>query len=148
MVDVIQIPNLPAATSLDGTELIEVVQGGVSCRATSAQIAGLYGSGSTITQSPNKSSTVVLSEQTGQITTAADALLADATVSFTLTNTTIGANDVPIITRKSGGTALASRVWVDSVAAGSCVICLKNESGGPLSEAVLLQFTIVRGAIS
>ncbi len=38
MVDVIQIPNLPAATSLSGAELIEVVQGGVSSRATIAQI--------------------------------------------------------------------------------------------------------------
>lgn len=39
MVDTIQIPNLPAATSLDGTEQFEIVQGGVSRRATIAEIA-------------------------------------------------------------------------------------------------------------
>ncbi len=43
MVDVIQIPNLPAATSLDGAEMFEVVQGGVSSRATVTQIADHLG---------------------------------------------------------------------------------------------------------
>lgn len=38
---VIQIPNLPVATSLTGAELLEVVQAGVSCRTTSQDIADL-----------------------------------------------------------------------------------------------------------
>ena len=37
----IQIPNLPAATSLNGSEQVEVVQAGVSVRTTTSQIAGL-----------------------------------------------------------------------------------------------------------
>ena len=37
----IQIPNLPAATSLNGTEEVEIVQAGVSVRTTTSQIAGL-----------------------------------------------------------------------------------------------------------
>lgn len=41
----VQIPNLPAAVSLNGTELLEVVQAGVSLRATSLAIASLGGSG-------------------------------------------------------------------------------------------------------
>jgi hypothetical protein len=36
-----QIPNLPVAISLNGTEQLEAVQAGVSVRVTSAQIAGL-----------------------------------------------------------------------------------------------------------
>lgn len=36
-----QIPNLPAAIALNGTEQLEAVQAGVSVRVTSAQIAGL-----------------------------------------------------------------------------------------------------------
>lgn len=39
----IQIPNLPAATSLNGTEELEAVQGGTSVRLTTAQIAGIGG---------------------------------------------------------------------------------------------------------
>ncbi len=37
----IQIPNLPAATSLNGAELVEIVQAGVSVRTTTLQIAGI-----------------------------------------------------------------------------------------------------------
>jgi len=37
-----QIPNLPAATSLNGTEQLEIVQAGVSRRTTTSQVAGLY----------------------------------------------------------------------------------------------------------
>lgn len=37
----ITIPNLPAATSLNGTEEVEVVQSGTSVRTTTSQIAGL-----------------------------------------------------------------------------------------------------------
>jgi len=37
----VQIPNLPVATSLNGTEQLEAVQAGVSVRVTSSQIAGL-----------------------------------------------------------------------------------------------------------
>lgn len=37
----VQIPNLPAAIALSGSEQLEVVQAGVSVRATASQIAGL-----------------------------------------------------------------------------------------------------------
>lgn len=37
----IQIPNLPAAIALNGTEQLEVVQAGVSVRTTTSQVAGL-----------------------------------------------------------------------------------------------------------
>ena len=37
----VQIPNLPVATSLSGTEQVEIVQAGVSRRTTTGQIAGI-----------------------------------------------------------------------------------------------------------
>ena len=37
----VQIPNLPLATSLNGTEELEIVQAGVSVRTTTADVAGL-----------------------------------------------------------------------------------------------------------
>jgi hypothetical protein len=37
----VQIPNLPAAIGLNGTEELEVVQGGTSCRTTTQAIANL-----------------------------------------------------------------------------------------------------------
>lgn len=41
----VQIPNLPAAISLNGTELFEVVQSGVSVRASLGQITTFTGRG-------------------------------------------------------------------------------------------------------
>jgi hypothetical protein len=37
----VQIPNLPVATALNGTEQLEAVQAGVSVRVSASQIAGL-----------------------------------------------------------------------------------------------------------
>ena len=37
-----QIPNLPAATALNGTEQLEIVQAGTSRRTTTQQVAGLF----------------------------------------------------------------------------------------------------------
>ncbi len=37
----VQIPNLPVAISLDGTEQVEIVQAGVSSRTTTRAIANL-----------------------------------------------------------------------------------------------------------
>ena len=42
MTAIIQIPQLPAAISLSGQELLEIVQNGVSLRCTSQQIASIY----------------------------------------------------------------------------------------------------------
>ncbi len=38
---VVQIPNLPAAIALSGTEQLEIVQAGVSCRTTTQAVANL-----------------------------------------------------------------------------------------------------------
>lgn len=37
----IQIPNLPVAITLNGSEQVEIVQAGVSCRTTTAAIASV-----------------------------------------------------------------------------------------------------------
>jgi hypothetical protein len=109
----------------------------------------LRASGGTVTQITNKSTGVTLNKRTGEITMeATDSIAAGAVASFTLTNSTILANDNATVSRKSGGTAASYRVWVDSVAAGSCVICVENRTAGALAEAVKLQFTVVPGAIA
>lgn len=104
--------------------------------------------GGAVAQLTDKSTGVTLSKETGQITTHAAELAAGAIVLFTLTNTEIGANDVVAINRKSGGTAGAYKVWTDSVAAGSAVIGIQNDTAGPLSEALVLQFAVFAGKIA
>lgn len=106
------------------------------------------GSGATAVQPTSKSTGVPLNKPSGQITTASDAIAANSVVSFTLTNNKIGANDIPKVVIKSGATAGAYVVQVDAVAAGSCRISIRNMTGGSLSETLVLQFNIEKGAIA
>ena len=106
------------------------------------------GSGSTVTQATSKSTGVTLNKPSGQITMNGAALAANTAVSFTLTNSAIAANDVPKVVIKSGATAGAYVLTVDAVAAGSCRISVRNMTAGSLSEALVLQFGIEKGAIA
>lgn len=102
------------------------------------------GAGGTVTQATSKSTGVTLSKACGQVTMNPAALAAGTSVSFTLTNSLIAATDTIDVHRASGGTDAAYNVWVDSVAAGSCVICVRNISGTSLAEAVVLNFSICK----
>ena len=97
----------------------------------------------TVTQLTDKSTAVTLNKSAGQITTN-NAALANATnVTFTLTNSTISAKDVIILSVSSGATAGAYNCWISSKATGSCTITLRNISASPLSEAVVINFAVI-----
>lgn len=106
------------------------------------------GSGGAVTQATSKATGVTLNKPSGQVTTAGDALAANSAVSFTLTNDKIAANDIPSVVIKSGATAGAYVVQVDAVAAGSCRVSIRNMTAGSLSETLVLQFNIEKGAIA
>ena len=106
------------------------------------------GAGGAVTQATSKSTGVTLNNVTGAITLNGAALTNGSTATFTVTNSAIGANDNVVINHKSGGTLGGYGVKVHSIAAGSFKISVKNESGGDLSEAPVLQFSIIGGAIA
>jgi hypothetical protein len=103
--------------------------------------------GGAVTQATNKSTTVVLSTITGAITMNGAALAADVIVSFTLTNTLIGADDLVIVNHKSGGT-VGKYIISSQPAAGSAVITVTNISTGSLSEAIVIQFFVLKAAVA
>jgi hypothetical protein len=105
------------------------------------------GAGGTVTQATNKSTAVTLNKPAGKVTTAADALGAGITAAFNMNNTLIGANDCVILTKQSGLSDAAYNIW-PIVAAGVCVIYIKNISGGSLSEAIPINFVIIKGSVS
>lgn len=111
-------------------------------------IVGYPAGGGTVTQATSKSTGVTLDRPCGQITMNAAALDANTTVSFMLTNSMIAASDRVIAHRVSGGTAVAYNVWVDSVAAGSCVIALRNITAVSLPESPVIGFAVVKAATS
>lgn len=105
------------------------------------------GAGGTVTQATSKSTGVTLSKATGQITMNAAALAASTTVTFTLTNTAIEANDVLVLNHKSGGTA-GSYALNAQCAAGSAVINVRNITSGSLSEAIVISFALIKAVTS
>jgi hypothetical protein len=78
----------------------------------------------------------------------AAALAAAATVCFTLTNSLIAATDVVNVSIAGGATAGAYTLQVEAVANGSANICVTNRSSGSLSEAIVINFAVIKGSVS
>ena len=107
------------------------------------------GSGGTVTQGTNKSTAVTLNKATGQITMNAAALAAGASVIFTLTNSLIAATDTLLANHSAtGGTTSGYAIQCLTCASGSATIRVTNITGGSLSEGLIINFTILKGATS
>jgi hypothetical protein len=102
---------------------------------------------SSVTQATNKSTGVTQNKRVGKIVMNNEALGAAAEASFTLTNSQIGADDVIVVNHASAGTAGAYMVQANAVAAGSCKITVTNHSAGSLSEAIVLQYRVLKSGI-
>lgn len=133
----------PVAT-VDVTGSVAATTTILSSGATSG-IGYTIGAGGTVAQATSKATGVTLNKCTGLITTASDALAANTITQFTLTNSAIAATDIVDCCRQSGGTAMAYEIETDSVAAGSCVISIRNRTAGSLSEAIVIRFSITKG---
>ena len=96
-----------------------------------------------ITQLTSKATTVILNGVTGLVTTFNDALAANASVTFTLTNASIGANDFLLVNHKSGGTMAAYNLS-SACSNGSATISLTNVTAGSLTEAPVIQFLLIK----
>ncbi len=102
------------------------------------------GAGGAVTQLTNKSTGVTLNKICGQITMNAAALAATTTVSFILSNNTIAITDTIIVNIGSVGTVGSYEIWVSAVGTGSCTISLRNISAGSLSQAVVLNYAVIK----
>ncbi len=111
-------------------------------------IGYVSGTGGAVTQATNKSTGVTLNKVCGAITMNGAALADAAIVNFTVTNSVVAATDVVIVNHTSAGTAGAYTVDANAVAAGSFAISVRNVSGGSLSQAIVLSFAVIKGAIA
>ena len=112
--------------------------------STESAVGYSTGTGGTVTQLTDKATGVTLNKRCGQITMNAAALAGGAEVSFTLTNSVIAATDVLIVNIASGATAATYTAVVDAVAAGSARITVGNHSGTSRSEAIVLNFVVIK----
>jgi hypothetical protein len=105
------------------------------------------GAGGTVTQATSKSTAVTLNKPTGQITMNNAALAANSSVGFTLNNSLLGAADILLVSLVSTGLANVANYRVRaSSASGVSIVILENVSAGSLSEAVVVNFAIIKGA--
>jgi len=120
----------------------------IKSSSSSAGVGYATGAGATQTQATSKSTGVTLNSICGQITTTASALAASTSVSFTLTNSAIAATDVVIVNAANVGGAAPTintyQISVDSVLAGSCRIHIRNVSAASASQAIVLNFAVIK----
>ena len=103
----------------------------------------------TVTQATDKATGVTLNKSAGRITMNNAALAGGAVASFILTNSLISTNDVIIVNVSSnttGSAAGAYTTYVSYMAAGTCLISLRNLSATSYSEAVIINFALLHGA--
>lgn len=136
------------AVATAGIERMRIDASGNLLVTSTAGLGYGTGAGGTVTQATSKATAITLNKPCGWITTAADALAANTTARFTFTNSLLSVNDCIVLTIRDGVTAGAYQVWVDGTANGSCTVALHNITAGSLSNAVVINFTILKGATS
>ena len=145
--------NESRVTSLNETTIGATTPASVTGTAVLATLSMGYGasSGGTTTQpatSGKATATNAINKSCGEIVMDNAALAANTTVSFTLTNNTIGPTSVVIVNHASVGTAGAYQVTVGAVGLGTCLISVRNVTGGSLSQAIKLNFAVLQASHS
>ena len=102
------------------------------------------GSGGTATQPTSKSTAVTVNKPSGKITMHNAALGPAASVVFQVLNSTVGANDS--VNLNANGNYLAAYVIRCAVYAGEFYVYVQNVSAGSLSEAVVINFNVIKGS--
>ena len=126
------------------TERMRIDSSGNVLVTSAAGLGYGTGSGGTVTQATSKGTAVTLNKPTGQITMNASALAANTTATFLVNNSLITATDT-IIVNTSGVAGSQYNVWASDISAGTFYMQLRNITSGSLSEAVKINFAIIRG---
>ena len=103
------------------------------------------GSGGTVTQATSKSTAVTLNKPTGQITMNNAALLGATAVVFRLNDSLIASVDTVIYAASGNGNY---EITTHAIFAGAVDIRVTNATVGSLSEALVINFSILKGATS
>ena len=139
----------PSVTSGVLSEAMRIDGGGNVLVTSPAGLGYGTGSGGTVTQATDKGTAVTLNKPTGQITMNGAALLPTTAVAFLVNNTLISATDTIVVSIKDSVASNTNyQASISQVVAGAFVICLQNISAGSLSDALIINFAIIKGATS
>ena len=141
--------NTNAAGALqldDGDNAGAFVSGSLTSTSSSAGVGYGTGAGGTVTQITSDSTAVTINTICGTITTFALVLATAVDTSFTVTNSSVAANDVVVVSTKSyGGTADGIPVVaVEATADGSFIINLMNNGAVTLDALAVINFAVIK----
>lgn len=105
------------------------------------------GSGGTVTQITSKSTSVTINKTNGRIVMHNASLAAGASVAFNMSNTTIDGTDV-VVVHPNWAISTAYRAQCVYCGAGLAAIKVTNDSGGSLSDALVLNFVVIKAGTS
>jgi hypothetical protein len=128
-------------------EAIGAVEGGIRYLPKEQTADPVAGQGGKVTQITSASTGVTLSKRVGQITTVALTTAGGAEETFTVTNTTVEAQDIiPLSTTYNGaGTPAFS---VKNVTNGSFDIVITNlHASNALNALMVINFRVLKGAV-
>lgn len=139
----------PILFSINTSEYMRIDTSGNVLVTGSGGLGYGTGSGGTVTQLTSKSTAVTLNKSNGQIVMHNAALAAGASVSFTVNSDRCGQYDVAHVVYNSGASSASNyEVKVIYTTTNGFGVKVTNVSGGSLSEALVLNFVIIKGAIN
>jgi len=97
-----------------------------------------------VAQDTSKSTPVTANGRSGRITMNAASLSQNSTVTFTVNNTYVTVNDVIVVSIQNPVTPNVYFAFVTRVANGSFDISIRNSSNGSLSDAIVLNFAVIK----
>lgn len=120
----------------------------IKSTSASGGIGYATGAGCTIGQASSVTTGVTCTGTTGQITTYTETAAQNATVSFTVTDTSVALHDAVIVSVQMNNGAGLPVAFVTAVAAGSFQITIDNLSASSLNNTLVLNFVVVKGVAS
>ena len=103
--------------------------------------------GGAVTQGSDRTTGVTLNKLAGKVTGNAATLAAVTIAAHTVTNSTVGANDVIIVSKVSGDADTS--VYVDAVGAGSFDVAVRNNHASDNdTTALVYNFVVIKGSNS
>lgn len=106
------------------------------------------GAGAAVTQITNRTTGVVATGMSGQITTDPTSLGAELAAEFTVTDTSVAIGDVVAVSIQSGSNGGNTAVTVTTVAAGSFKLKVSNNNaagGTAETGAIIINFVVIKG---
>ena len=117
--------------------------GSILLAGASSGLGFTTGAGGSVTQDTSKSTAVELNFPTGTITMHNQSLNANSSIQFPFSNSRMTTNDMILLQHNSGGT-IGAYIILASPISGGATITVRNISAGPLAEAIVLRFVVIK----